>query len=783
MSCTSGSGAIGGDSQNDNPWHAALQSAERDMSRAANLMLEALRLEEEADRAEALGKTELAISLREDASAVRVEVEQLEKNARKSQQEALAARGEAQARVDTLNAEIARLNNEQRALPDQLTQALTAQERSLAAFKTRLEQVSALHAQIKHAYWRVQMHRAYTDGANSRRSNWRVGAGVSAQGSATLPVLSARHDLRYLGWFADWSVATGSYLERNVDFGGILAGYSNNTPSHTQIAEQVRGLIASNPEGFSTNTFFMVGNENNFDDARTPTEYALTHCAVYEGVKSVNPDIMISSGATLPNVWYYYDENSLVQPWHKLTQAEQTAYRNFVSGRTGEDLIQARINAYNSLAGAAQAAEIARINAKEHDSFYAYTGKRHDFFGPHTRRELNKMSGVEYWRRVHQAFQRADAATSCGRLRALGHAFLPIDAYNIHLYPGHDTSSQSDDMERVKDSLLAFRGALAEWGHSDRPLIAKEVGPGFQSKVDPMGQQVGPADANWPSFNVKEMDAMMRLFSSATHASLGMPSDDRHMIQRWAWFVMTDGEEQFEGLWDDVALFDHDTRNVKVQPLCKVIVPGQPCRNDPEPNVVRPLAEVYRERALDLSYFPKPKAYELVTSDGPVGLSQIFSGFNTGGVQGRVLEFYSRVNCSANAKVVFIATHAENGTWTQQHKMSSAAACDSQWHNMHWTYQVPERASHVRFWFELRNATPGTGTARLVVDDVKAEAFAKPIAERSLGARGQQLVRNGGFETGAMFAAATQQAQQPAPWSVIIPNGVHVQSAKLVSWW
>ena len=123
---------------------------------------------------------------------------------------------------------------------------------------------------------------------------------------------------------------------------------------------------------------------------------------------------------------------------------------------------------------------------------------------------------------------------------------MPIDAFILHTYV---FTGNMDDIEVFKQHVRDYRNFMKEIGARDKPLIIKEMGIP-RSRV--------------PISIVKEfMYKAFDYLQNAKDSNLGMPSDENRLVQRWAWFVLNDGEGEYEGYWDSTSLFDSDTKEIR----------------------------------------------------------------------------------------------------------------------------------------------------------------------------------------------------------------------------
>lgn len=132
---------------------------------------------------------------------------------------------------------------------------------------------------------------------------------------------------------------------------------------------------------------------------------------------------------------------------------------------------------------------------------------------------------------------------------------MPVDIWTVHTYllreerggwgvgipPSMDENNgwlleidQHNDLEKFKTQVVAFRQWMADHGYRNKPLAITEYGI------------LLPADLGFSSdrvqrFMLGSFDYLLRARDTTT----GLPSDDYHLVQRWAWFSMAD--EHFPG--------------------------------------------------------------------------------------------------------------------------------------------------------------------------------------------------------------------------------------------
>jgi hypothetical protein len=143
---------------------------------------------------------------------------------------------------------------------------------------------------------------------------------------------------------------------------------------------------------------------------------------------------------------------------------------------------------------------------------------------------------------------------------------IPVDVWNVHGYilreergswgvdipPGISAGQgrlyeieDHDDMEIFREQIAAFRRWMRDKGERDKPLIVSEYGI------------VMPADYGFLYERVRDfMYASFDYFLTASDASLGYPADDNRLVQRWAWYSLSDR------VYPAGNLFDPDTGQI-----------------------------------------------------------------------------------------------------------------------------------------------------------------------------------------------------------------------------
>ncbi len=131
----------------------------------------------------------------------------------------------------------------------------------------------------------------------------------------------------------------------------------------------------------------------------------------------------------------------------------------------------------------------------------------------------NKPMPVDWWT-VHGFVLREERGT--------GGAEIPPGfngVMNGALYEAVDTNS----MEYFKDQIIAFRTWMAQRGYRDKPLALTEFGillsPKFGFTPDVVANYL------WDTFT---------WLGEANDDQIGYPADDNRLVQRWAWFSISD---------------------------------------------------------------------------------------------------------------------------------------------------------------------------------------------------------------------------------------------------
>jgi hypothetical protein len=143
---------------------------------------------------------------------------------------------------------------------------------------------------------------------------------------------------------------------------------------------------------------------------------------------------------------------------------------------------------------------------------------------------------------------------------------IPVDVWNVHGYIlreergswGVDIPAgisvdegrlyeidDHDNMEIFSEQIVAFRRWMRDKGERDKPLIVSEYGV------------VMPADYGFRYERVRDfMYATFDYFLTASDVSLGYPADGNRLVQRWAWYSLSDT------VYPTGNLFDPDTGQI-----------------------------------------------------------------------------------------------------------------------------------------------------------------------------------------------------------------------------
>jgi len=140
---------------------------------------------------------------------------------------------------------------------------------------------------------------------------------------------------------------------------------------------------------------------------------------------------------------------------------------------------------------------------------------------------------------------------------------IPVDVWNVHGFilreergswgadiPPGITVNQGrlyeiedhDDMDIFVEQIVGFRRWMRDRGQRDKPLIVSEYGI------------LMPAEYGFPYEGVRDfMYASFDYFLTAADDSLGYPADGNRLVQRWAWYSLSDT------VYPTGNLFDPDT--------------------------------------------------------------------------------------------------------------------------------------------------------------------------------------------------------------------------------
>ena len=108
---------------------------------------------------------------------------------------------------------------------------------------------------------------------------------------------------------------------------------------------------------------------------------------------------------------------------------------------------------------------------------------------------------------------------------------MPVDVFTIdpYVYPPYEPTN----LNRFQEMVNRFRTMMVNKGYRDKELWLKEWGNLWYDGYPPTSVALGARYAN---------DTVNWLMIT-TSETTGMPSDDNHLVQRWAWFIYNNGDE------------------------------------------------------------------------------------------------------------------------------------------------------------------------------------------------------------------------------------------------
>ncbi|TKJ28075.1 MAG: hypothetical protein CEE40_12525 [Chloroflexi bacterium B3_Chlor] len=137
---------------------------------------------------------------------------------------------------------------------------------------------------------------------------------------------------------------------------------------------------------------------------------------------------------------------------------------------------------------------------------------------------------------------------------------IPVDVWNVHGFilreergswgvdipPGMSLDQgrllemdDHDNMDIFREQIVAFRRWMKDRGERTKPLIVSEYGI------------LMPEDYGFPYERVRDfMYATFDYFMRATDLSLGYPADGNRLVQRWAWYSVSDTTYATGNLFD-----------------------------------------------------------------------------------------------------------------------------------------------------------------------------------------------------------------------------------------
>lgn len=152
---------------------------------------------------------------------------------------------------------------------------------------------------------------------------------------------------------------------------------------------------------------------------------------------------------------------------------------------------------------------------------------------------------------------------------------MPVDAWNIHAFilreerdswgidipPGISDDmgvlyeiKDHDDLEICKRQIVDFRRWMEERDERHKPLIVSEYGI------------LMPEDYGFPHETVRDfMYETFDYFLTAIDDTLGCPADGNRLVQRWAWYSLSDTRYPTGNLFDpktkEITALDIDYKN------------------------------------------------------------------------------------------------------------------------------------------------------------------------------------------------------------------------------
>jgi hypothetical protein len=139
---------------------------------------------------------------------------------------------------------------------------------------------------------------------------------------------------------------------------------------------------------------------------------------------------------------------------------------------------------------------------------------------------------------------------------------IPVDVWNVHGFilreergtwgidipPGISVDQgrlfdieDHDNVEIFREQIVTFRRWMKDNGERDKPLIVSEYGI------------LMPAEYGFSHERVQGfLYASFDFFLTATDADLGYPADSYRLVQRWAWYSLSDTAFPAGNLFDPV---------------------------------------------------------------------------------------------------------------------------------------------------------------------------------------------------------------------------------------
>lgn len=711
-SCSSGDGFIGSVMANGqgggatSAWEKAIGSAEDSLKRSAIKLAESLKLQADADEADARGDSAAAAEARKMAQAAADEAALLEQQAQSQTQQIQSQLNIVIAEQASLQAQLDQINNANDPLSLQLAAKLSEKRAMTNSIQVALNRIAPLQDQI--AALRVELATLLASKIPPRAPNPRYGTG----GAAPQNYIAAGKDIG-LGWMIDWSSLGDAPLvqQQRMDYAGLLAFSDDDTfmPQGStgscvpqtgcawdnggaypvfrcqqgcarpgaRVPAHLQKWTNENPSRFRDGMWWMIGNEVGWDDGRSPQTYARVYCKAYALLKGANPTYKVTPGAVLPTSRLYFSDDPNKK--HTCTK-DRSACSRWDNNYDG---------------------------AQFFDDFVAS----------------------------------ATSTAECLPLLAAHGGQLPMDGVLIHLYPSHDSRTVTSntgvagDLDKVRATVVAMRQLMQRRGMQTLPLFVKEMGPGG----DPTQAAPGPAkqDMNY----VRDFASkVFPLFESMIDQGLGMPADGGKLIQRWAWFY-TEWNTAVKDIapWQNIFLYD--SRNTDFYRV----------------DSGEPLALTIKRQADRTN--PGVPMYRMNMSAGNGGglYQRIWVSPDR---EGKLIKFRATAACGgAGATLGFRVSRFPRGGGAKQDDIGHAnlKTCDGRWRPLALDLPIPASTGELEVFVMLNAAS---AVALGAVHDISAKLAATATNGQPADV---EVIQNGWLLTTANMSASMGK-QNPEPW-------------------